>query len=234
MAELTTIAFDADDTLWQSEQFYVLTQESFAALLKDYAEPEDLSKRLLHAEKRNLGHYGFGIKGFVLSMIETAIEVTEARVPASVIEEILTTGREMLAHPVELLPRAGETLDILAGRFTILLITKGDLFDQERKVAQSGLAQLFDAVEIVTNKDTVTYQTLFARHGDGAEGSMMVGNSLRSDVVPAIEAGSWGVFVPHDLTWSLEHTDTPNQAPRFRQIDDLGALPDLVEAIANS
>ena len=185
-AELTTIAFDADDTLWQNEQFFRVEERRFAELLADYAGHDHLSERLLQAEKRNLGLYGFGIKGFTLSMIETAIEVTEGRVPASVIDKILASGRDMLVHPVETLPGVRETLEELAGLYRIILVTKGDLFDQERKLAASGLGDYFSAVEIVSDKSRTTYERIFARHGDGPDRAMMVGNSLKSDVVPAI------------------------------------------------
>lgn len=182
--KLTTIGFDADDTLWQNEQFYRLTESRFAELLRDYAEPGDISARLLETEKRNLQKYGFGIKGFTLSMIETAIQMTDANVPASVIGSILDAGREMLSHPIEILPHAREVLEELAGSHRIVLITKGDLFDQERKLAQSGLGDFFDAVEIVSDKSRDTYERIFSRIGEGPEHSMMIGNSLRSDVVP--------------------------------------------------
>jgi putative hydrolase of the HAD superfamily len=228
---LTTIGFDADDTLWQNERFFRMTEQRFAEMLSDHAEPGHLSERLLEAEKRNLRLYGFGIKGFTLSMIETAIEVTEGRVPASTIERILSAGREMLSHPVETLPGVRETLERIAGTHRILLITKGDLFDQERKLAQSGLGELFDGVEIVSDKTRATYDRIFARHGDGAERAMMVGNSLKSDVVPAIEAGGWGVHVPHELTWVLEHVAPPTDHPRFRAIDQLDELAAIVEAV---
>jgi putative hydrolase of the HAD superfamily len=228
---VTTIGFDADDTLWQNEQFFRMTERRFAALLADHAEEEHISARLLEAEKRNLAVYGFGIKGFTLSMIETAIEITEGRAPTSVIAEILAAGREMLGHPIEALPHARETVEKLAVAYRLVLITKGDLFDQERKLAQSGLGDLFDAVEIVSDKSPATYISIFSRHGDGVEKSMMVGNSLKSDVVPAIEAGSWGIHVPHELTWALEHVEPPVAAPRFRQIADLSELPRLIESI---
>ena len=232
MASLTTIGFDADDTLWQNEQFFRMTEARFADLLADFAEADHLTERLIEAEKRNLARYGFGIKGFTLSMIETAIEVTEGRVPARVIGEILEAGREMLVHPVETLPHVTETLERLAPDYRIVLITKGDLFDQERKLAQSGLGDFFDAVEIVSDKQRETYERIFARHGDGAARAMMVGNSLKSDVVPALEAGSYGVFVPHDLTWAYERIEPPAAAPRFREIVHLGELPGLVAQIA--
>jgi putative hydrolase of the HAD superfamily len=231
MAALTAIGFDADDTLWENMTFYQLTEQRFAELLSDYAEPEQLGMRLLEAEKRNLASYGFGIKGFTLSMIETAIEVTEGRVPAEIIARILAAGREMLSHPIETLPHARETLERLAGGHRIILITKGDLFDQERKLAQSGLGELFDAVEIVSDKTAATYARVFARYGNGPERGMMVGNSLKSDVVPAIRAGGWGVHVPHPLTWVLEHVEPPTGETRFKTIEHLGELPALIEEI---
>ena len=232
MPALTTIGFDADDTLWQNEQFFKLTEGRFIGLRSEHAEASDLSARLLQAQKRNLANYGYGIKGFTLSMIETAIEVTEGRAPASVIAAILGAGRDMLGHhPIETLPHVRETLEGLAGRYRLLLITKGDLFDQERKVAQSGLGELFEAVEIVSDKNRAAYERIFRRHGDGPEKSMMVGNSMRSDVVPAIEAGGWGVYVPHDLTWDHEHAEAPVDAPRFRQIAHLGELGAVLEEL---
>lgn len=231
MTRALTIGFDADDTLWQNERFFRMTEARFAELLGDYADPDHLTERLLDAEKRNLGKYGFGIKGFTLSMIETAIEVTGGRVPVATIQNILDAGREMLDHPVETLPHAREALERLVGRHRLVLITKGDLFDQERKLAASGLGDWFDAVEIVSDKSRTTYERVFAAHGDGPEHAMMIGNSLKSDVIPAIEAGSWGVFVPHDLTWSHEHAEAPEDAPRFREIAHLGELEKLLAEI---
>lgn len=229
-----TIGFDADDTLWHNERFFRLTQARFAELLRDHTDPVALSERLLAAERRNLGHYGFGVKGFVLSMIETAIEVTDEKVPASVIAKLIRAGQDMLEHPIELLPHASEAIAALAEHAVIVLITKGDLLDQERKLAQSGLGDLFDAVEIVSNKTPEVYARIFAQHrvsqkaGSGPTRSMMVGNSMKSDVLPAIAAGGWGVHVPHDLTWAYEQAEAPQSHPMFREIDSLGALPNLV------
>ena len=231
MRPLTAIGVDADDTLWQNEQFYRLTEEHFGKLLGDYAEGTQVSERLLEAERRNLEHYGFGIKGFTLSMIETAIEITEGNVPAKTIGEILDIGRELLRHPVETLPHVEETLRALNGEYLMVLITKGDLFDQERKLAQSGLGDLFDAVEIVSDKSATTYRRIFSKLAEGPDRAMMVGNSLKSDIVPAIAAGSYGVFIPHALTWVLEHVEAPADAPRFRQIEHLGQLPEVLSDI---
>lgn len=227
-AHLTTIGFDADDTLWHNEHFYRLTQERFCDLLRDVTEPDHLMAQLLAAERRNIGQYGFGIKGFVLSMIETAIEVTEERVPARVIKELIAAGQDMLQHPIELLPHAEETIRAVAQGHRVLLITKGDLLDQERKLAQSGLGDLFDGVEIVSNKTSDVYRGIFDRYGDGAGRAMMVGNSMKSDVVPVLEAGGWGIYVPHGLVWALEEHDTPAGHPRYREISDLGDLADLI------
>jgi putative hydrolase of the HAD superfamily len=232
LREITTIGFDADDTLWQNEQFFRFTEEQFRTLLTEFAEGERVSERLLEAEKRNLAHYGFGIKGFTLSMIETAIEVTEGKVPAATIERILTIGREMLRHPVETLPHVQETLEQLAQDYCLVLITKGDLFDQERKLAQSGLGEFFKQVEIVSDKTATTYRRIFHQAGGGPERAVMVGNSLKSDIVPAIAAGSYGVYVPHDLTWALEHVEPPRDAPRFREIPDLGQLVPLIQSFS--
>ncbi len=229
---LTTIGFDADDTLWQNEAYFRLTQDRFTSLLRDHADPDHLHDRLLAAERRNIGAYGFGVKGFTLSMIETAIEVTEGRVPASVISELLGSGRAMLDHPVELLPHARAAVETLAADFRIVLVTKGDLLHQERKLAQSGLGDLFDAVEIVSDKTADTYSRIFARHGTGSDQAMMVGNSLKSDVIPALQAGGFGVFVPHGLTWALESAEEPRGHPRYATLADLGALPAHVAAIA--
>ncbi|MBY6083384.1 HAD family hydrolase [Ruegeria arenilitoris] len=229
---LTIVAFDADDTLWHNERFFQLTQAHFAALLADHADRDHLMERLLAAEKRNIRHYGYGIKGFVLSMIETAIEVTEDRVPARVIRELIEAGQEMLSHPIELLPHARETVETIAGTHRIVLITKGDLIDQERKLAQSGLGELFDAVEIVSEKTPDTYREVFRRMGQSPAGAMMVGNSMRSDVVAPIQAGCWGVYVPHGLVWEIEQAEIPTSHPRFREIRDLGDLPDLVRQIS--
>lgn len=228
---ISTIGFDADDTLWHNEVFFKGTQARFAGLLADHAETDHLMERLLAAERRNLGHYGFGIKGFTLSMIETAIEVTEGRVPGHVIGQIMAEGREMLRHPVDLMPGVEDCVRHLSGGHRLVLITKGDLLDQERKLAESGLGDLFDGIEIVSDKVPATYTRAFAAHGDGAETALMVGNSMKSDVVPAIEAGAWGVFCPSEHEWELERAAEPVSAPRYRRIETLADLPDLIAGL---
>jgi putative hydrolase of the HAD superfamily len=222
-----TIAFDADDTLWHNERGFALTQARFAELLNDFTETDHLMERLLAAERRNMGIYGFGIKGFTLSMVETALEITSGAVSTDVIAELLAMGRGMLADPVELLPGVREAIEAVKPDAEILLITKGDLLDQERKLAQSGLGDLFDAVEIVSDKTPDIYSRIFARHDTAHQ--MMVGNSLRSDVIPAIEIGAWGVHVPHELTWEYEHAEAPVTHRHFRQISTLSDLLALVK-----
>lgn len=231
MTEITTLGFDADDTLWQNLAFYKLTEERFAALLSDYAAPDHLGQSLLEAERRNLKLYGYGIKGFMLSMMETALEVTQGRAPGAVMRQILDIGREMLAHPVELLPDVEATIESLKDRHRLVMITKGDLFDQERKIASSGLADHFHAIEIVSDKNQDAYTRIFDRHGDGAERALMIGNSLKSDVVPALKSGAWGVFLPHDLDWALEHDEEPVDELRYRRITKLAELPALIETL---
>ncbi|TRD21650.1 HAD family hydrolase [Palleronia caenipelagi] len=228
MATITTVGFDADDTLWHNERFFKMTEARFAELLADHAEQDHLAERLLEAERRNVGHYGFGIKGFMLSMIETALDVTGDRVPAEVVRGILDAGQEMLAHPIELLPHARDAIEALHGDYCLLLVTKGDLLDQERKLAQSGLGDLFDGIEIVSGKHPETYTRIFSDHGDGPDSGLMAGNSLASDVLPMIAAGGYGVYVPHGQIWALEEARPPTGEPRYHEIEDLGQLPGLV------
>lgn len=225
---ITAIGFDADDTLWHNERHFRLTEAHFTDLLSAHADRDIICNTLLETEKRNLRFYGFGVKGFTLSLIETALEVTGGKVSAAVIGDILAAGRELLHTPVEALPHAREALQVLSGSYQIILVTKGDLFDQERKLAQSGLGDFFNAVEIVSDKTAETYRRVFARHGDGAEHALMAGNSLKSDVIPALEAGAWAVHVPYELTWALERADPPHTAPRFRVAGNLGELAAMV------
>lgn len=229
MPELTAIGFDADDTLWHHEKFFELTTARFVELLAPYVEGPHLTEHLHAAEKKNVRHYGYGVKGFTLSMVESAIEVTDGKVPARVIAEILEAGREMLNHPVHAFPGVEDTLATLTRSHTLILITRGDLFDQERKLAASGLAKYFDAVEIVSDKTAPVYRRIFSRHGEGATRAMMIGNSMRADVVPALEAGAWGIHVPSEHVWALDLHDDPAEAGRFRRFS---ALIDILPLVA--
>lgn len=230
MHTLDFLAFDADDTLWHNENFFAATQDRLVSLLAPYApEGIDLKERLDDVERRNLAHFGYGVKGFTLSMIETAVDVTEGRVPAALITAILEFGKEMMAHPVELLPGVAETLEELAGRYRLALITKGDLFHQESKVARSGLSEFFTAIEIVSEKDAATYARVLRRHNADPARSLMVGNSVRSDILPMLALGGWAAHVPYAISWGHEAANLPDQHPRLLQlqrIDELvAALP---------
>lgn len=222
------IGFDADDTLWENETFFRLTESTFLDLISPHAgaDRQRIADHLLAVETRNLGIYGYGIKGFMLSMIQTAVELTGGRVPGHAIGDILSRGQEMLAHPVHLIDGAAETVAAVAPRRRIL-ITKGDVIDQERKIALSGLAEAFDAIEIVQDKSPATYARLFARHGIAPDRFLMVGNAMRSDILPVLEAGGWAVHVPHDLTWSVERAEDPDH-PRFARLRRIADLPALL------
>ncbi len=231
---LTTICLDADDTLWHNERLFQFTQEKFASLLSDYAARDHVADRLRDAERRNLERYGYGIKGFTLSMIEAALQVTENRVPGEVIAELIACGQKMLREPIELLNGVEETVRTLSADFTLLLITKGDLLDQERKLAQSGLGELFDGIEIVSEKTSEVYLGIFTGRGIEPRHALMAGNSLKSDVIPAILAGGWGVHVPCSPAWDLDAADAPMQHERFREIAALSDLPGVIKEICGN
>ena len=225
---IDTIGFDGDDTLWHNESLFSMTQERFRALLSDAADPVDLDRRLLEAERANLRVYGYGIKGFVLSMIETAIAVTDGRIPARDLQSLIDFGKAMLEHPVERLPGIAETVEALSGRYRLILITKGDLFDQESKIARSGLAGHFAAVEIVSEKAPATYRRVLDRHGIDPQRFVMVGNSVRSDILPVLSIGGHAVHIPYAITWAHEEADVPDA--HYRRIESVLELPPLLAA----
>ncbi len=220
------LAFDGDDTLWHNETLFSMTQGRFRSLISRHVDipTHILNARLPETERRNIPTYGYGIKGFVLSMIETAIEVTAKRIPAEDIQSILDYGRTMLEHPVELIEGAREVLETLRARdHELWLVTKGDLFDQESKIARSGLVPLFHAIEIVSEKDQVTYQRLLDRYGVSPDEFLMVGNSVRSDVLPVIEIGGKAIHIPYEITWEHEHVEgaLPEGAVTVARLFDL-------------
>ena len=227
---ITTVGLDADDTLWHNETIFRLTHDRFVALLAEHADRSTLEVRLAETEQRNLRLYGYGVKGFTLSMIETAMELTGGDAPASVVREILAAGREMLSHPVETLPGVDEALATLSESWRLVLITKGDLLDQERKLAASGLGDLFAAVEIVSEKDRQTYDRVFTRHGTGADEAVMVGNSMKSDVLPALEAGAWAVHIPYSITWAHEVAEAPASHQRYGALNNIRDLPAWIQS----
>lgn len=224
------IAFDADDTLWHNEPIFQATEAQFATLLAGYHSAAWVRERLFATEMKNLGHFGYGIKGFILSMIETAVELTEGRVGGEEVRQILAWGHEMLQHPVQLLDGVRETVEILASTHRLMLLTKGDLFDQEAKLARSGIGELFAAVEIVSEKNAATYRRIMTRHGATPDRFVMVGNSLRSDILPALEAGATAVHIPYFTTWAHEHLeeDAVNGAI-FARLERISELPQWLE-----
>jgi len=227
---IETIAFDGDDTLWHNETLFSITQSRFAQLLEPYGDFADLPQSLVATERRNLLVFGYGIKGFILSMIETAIEVTSGQVQAGDIQAIIDAGKAMRDHPVELLDGVREVVEALAGGSQrLMVITKGDLFDQESKLAGSGLAELFDVIEIVSEKDPSTYRRILDRHDVDPAAFLMVGNSLRSDVLPVVEVGGRAVHVPYEVTWALERVDAVDgRRPGVWELDSISALPQLL------
>lgn len=222
------IAFDADDTLWHNERLYARAQERLRALLAPYADGATVDQALYATEMRNLPAYGYGVKSFALSMIETAVTLSNGRVAAADIQAILHAAREIIDADVELLPGVAAALDALAPRYTLMVITKGDLLDQERKLHKSGLATHFHAVEVVSHKTPEVYRRLLARHAVDPARFVMVGNSLRSDVLPAAAVGGTAVYVPHDLTWAHEQEVDPRPAGGYHEIPHMGALPALL------
>lgn len=229
---LEVVAFDGDDTLWHNESLFRFTQEWFRDLLAQDVGPEELEARLLATEMRNLRYFGYGIKGFVLSMIETAIEVTDGRVPASHIQAIIERGKEMREHPVELLPGVSSAIEALAPSRRLMVITKGDLFDQESKIAGSGLADLFWRVDVVSEKDVASYRRVLHAAGIDPHGFVMVGNSVRSDILPVLELGATAVHIPYHVTWSLEVAEGPlDGAERYHVLESIADLPELMERL---
>jgi putative hydrolase of the HAD superfamily len=200
------VGFDGDDTLWRSQEFYDQAQEAFEAILARYVDlgAEGLRQALLATERGNIALFGYGAKGMALSMIESAIELTDGRIEARDIHRIVRLGKDVLAHPVELLPGIREAVTAVAANHRVVLITKGDLFHQEYKVARSGLADVFHRIEIVSEKDPAAYARLFAEFEVTPDRFAMVGNSLKSDIAPVVALGGWGVYMPYHSTWAHE------------------------------
>lgn len=224
--DVDVVGIDADDTLWHNETYFADAQATFVQILAPWT-PEGEDVLALHdaTERANLELFGYGIKGFTLSMVETAIEVSRGEVSTSAIAELLRLGKQMLAHPVELLEGVGEAVDALAERHRLVLITKGDLIHQETKIARSGLADRFERVEIVSEKDPPTYKAILERMDVAPDRFLMVGNSVKSDVLPVLELGGHAVHVPYAITWShevVEHDDDH----AFPVLESLTALAD--------
>ncbi len=226
---ISLIGFDADDTLWHSESHFALTEDRFRALVSPWSAAEQTSELLLARERANLELFGYGVKGFILSMIETAIEVSDGTIPSDAIRQIVSWGKEMMAHPVELIDGVSDVLDFVASSHRMVLITKGDLFHQESKIAESGLAERFERVEILSEKSPEQYRNVLDRCGGvPAEEFLMVGNSLRSDVAPVVEIGGTGVHIPYAITWGHEQVTDNTLGNGYRTLASIGDLPRLL------
>lgn len=232
-AMIRLVALDADDTLWHNEPLFTDTQARFSELLSRHTDPEVIEQRLYETEVRNLQHYGYGVKAFTLSMVETAIELTEGRVTGEEVAEIVRMGRAMLHAPVDLLDGVADAVRELSASHDLMVVTKGDLLDQETKLARSGLGDLFTDVSIVSRKDRAMYEALVAARGLDPAEFLMVGNSLRSDVVPVAEMGGHAVHVPYETTWAHEDVDeTRLSSVRYHTLPRIRELPDLVRSLS--
>ncbi|WP_241200647.1 HAD family hydrolase [Lysobacter enzymogenes] len=236
-APLRMVGFDADDTLWRSQDYFDQAQLDFERIVGQYVDLGDarLHERLYEIEKNNIGVFGYGVKGMTLSMIEAAVAITGQRIGAADLHRIVELGKDLLRHPVEMLPGIAEAVAAIAADFEIVLITKGDLFHQEAKVKQCGLADLFRRIEIVSEKDAGTYARLLREFGLPAAQFAMIGNSLRSDIAPVLELGGWGIHVPYHTTWAHENeAEVAADAPRLRRVASAAELPQTVRELART
>lgn len=218
---IKTIGFDADDTLWVNETYFNETEEEFRRLLSEYVDPETASAELYHTETQNMPLYGYGVKAFTLSLIETAIRVTSGTIPVPAIEQLVAIGKKQLNRPVELLDGVENTLKTLAGQYRLVVVTKGDLLDQEKKLRLSGLEHLFHHVEIMSDKTEREYTQLIKHLDIRPEEFLMVGNSIRSDILPPLELGCYAVHVPFHTTWEHENVEAPVSHKRFYAVTNL-------------
>lgn len=234
MSNFDLIAFDADDTLWENERLYVNAQARLVELLARYHPAEWINERMYQTEMRNLEHFGYGIKAFALSMVETAVELTEGRISGAELQTLVDTAKEMLHAKVDLLPHTTETLSQLKTKYALMLLTKGDLFEQENKIARSGLRDRFRYVEIVGTKTASVYKSLLEKYSIQSQRFLMVGNSLRSDILPLLELGAYAVYIPHELTWQYENSaPPPSEQAGYYQLEHIGQLPALLESLEN-
>ena len=225
------IAFDADDTLWHSENLYAATQSEYRQLLSGYAAPDHIDATLHAVEMRNLPLYGYGIKGFALSMIEAALDLSTNQIQGHEVQRVLQLARHMLSAELQLLDHAAEVVAQLAETYPLMLITKGDLFDQESKIDRSGLKPYFRQIEIVSDKTPEAYATLLARHNLEPSKFLMIGNSLRSDILPVVELGGYAIHIPYHITWAHEHV-ADTQATDYETLEHLGQLPAAIERLS--
>lgn len=228
MNPIQVIAFDADDTLWVNEPFFQETERKLCALLEDYLPHHTVSQELFKTQIQNLPLYGYGVKSFILSMIETSLEVSEKTISLEVIEKIIALGKEMLQKPIELLDGVEDVLQTLHGRYRLVVATKGDLLDQERKLMKSGLAHYFHHIEIMSDKRESDYQKLLKHLDITPEEFLMIGNSLKSDVLPVLAIGGHGFHIPYHTTWAYEHIEHTIEHPHFQSFSSLREILNLL------
>ena len=233
MPKFKTIAFDADDTLWVNEPIFTNTRLDFEKILSKYLEiNEGLEKELYAVESRNLELFGYGIKGFMLSMIESALELTHYNIKGEDIERIISLGKDMLKQPVEILDGVREVIHEFENEYQLMIITKGDLWDQENKIARSGLADYFNKIEILREKSAHSYSEAFMKHNIHIDEVLMIGNSLRSDVLPICELGGTAVHIPFHDTWMHEHmTQQHTDEHDYYELNRISELPDLIKKL---
>ncbi|MEY4936279.1 MAG: hypothetical protein RIS64_2638 [Bacteroidota bacterium] len=229
MKKIKVIAFDADDTLWVNEPYFRATETKFYQLLEDFLPTAELEMELLKIEIKNIPLYGYGIKGFMLSMVETALKVSDGKIGVEVIEKILQYGKEMLEKPVELLDGVKNVLNQLKENYRLVVATKGDLLDQERKLQKSGLESYFHHIEIMSEKREADYSKLIKHLDIAPNAFLMVGNSVKSDILPVLNVGGHAIHVPFHTTWILEKVDVKITNPHFKQVEHISQiLPYLI------
>ncbi len=226
---LKVIAFDADDTLFINETYFLETEEKFCALMSDYLSHQGLSQELFKVEIANLKLYGYGIKGYILSMIEAAMTISNNTIPIEIIEKIILYGKELLEKPIVLLDGVQETLQALHGKYKLVVATKGDLLDQRRKLHNSGLGHYFHHIEVMSDKQEIDYTDLIKRLEIQPSEFFMIGNSLKSDVLPVLAIGGYAVHIPFHTTWAHEKIDHKVEHENFKTIEK---LTDILEFIA--
>ena len=227
------VGFDGDDTLWRSQEFYDDAQAAFEGILGRYVDlaADGLRASLLATERGNIALFGYGAKGMALSMIESAIELTDGRIEARDIHRIVRLAKDVLSHPVDLLPGIREAVEAVAAHHRVVLITKGDLFHQEAKVARCGLADIFHRIEIVSEKDTATYTRLFREFELTPDRFAMVGNSLKSDIAPVVALGGWGVYMPYHSTWAHELVTDFAMGDRVIEVASAEGIPAAIASM---
>ncbi len=218
VSDVKVIGFDADDTLWHNEAYFLEAQERFWGLMEDFLPQHTTARELMQTEIQNIDLYGYGIKAFILSMVETAIRISEGTITTKVIEQIIGYGKDMLAKPVELIDDVEAVLSALEGRYRLVVVTKGDLLDQQRKLEKSGLEDFFHHIEIVSEKNAAGYLKLLQHLDVGPGQFAMIGNSLKSDVLPVLGLGGYGIHVPYHTTWEHEHVDIQITDPNFVEL----------------